>query len=118
MRAADFVQSYFDAWSHGDARGVAEHLVKDGTYCDIPRNEQHSGDDLVANLTDFFAREHHSCQLIGEILSSDTTIAFQYRMSSEDTSVDDWFGAEFMSLNGDGAIKISDYYDPSNAVSQ
>jgi len=117
MRATDFVQSYFDAWNHGDARGVAQHLAKNGTYCDIPRNEQHSGEDLVANLTEFFTRDHHSYQLIGEIVSSDSTIAFQYRMSSDDASVGDWFGAEFMSLNGDGATKITDYYDPVRVAS-
>ena len=118
MRATDFVQSYFDAWNHGDAQGVAQHLAKNGTYCDIPRNEQHSGEDLVASLTEFFAGDHHSYQLIGEILSTDSTIAFQYRMSSDSDSVDDWFGAEFMSLNGDGAIKITDYYDTAKEVSQ
>ena len=28
----------------------------------------------------------------------------------------DWFGAEFMTLEGDGAVKISDYYDPTHTV--
>ena len=116
MRAADFVQSYFDAWNHSDAKGVAEHLAKDGTYHDVPTNQQHSREDLVANLADFFAYEQHSYQLIGEILASDNSIAFQYRMSSLDQSHEDWFGAEFMMVNGDGAVKITDYYDHAHTV--
>ena len=118
MQATEFVQSYFDAWNHSDAKGVAEHLAKNGIYCDIPVHKQHSRDDLVADLTEFFNAEHHSYQLMGEILASDNTIAFQYIMSSSDSSVEDWFGAEFMTLEGNGAIKISDYYDPAQSVSQ
>ena len=114
MRTAEFIQSYFDAWNHSDARGVADHLVSNGTYCDIPTNKQHSREDLIANLSDFFDSEHHSYQLIGEVLASEQTIAFQYKMSSDEKTEADWLGAEFMTLKGDGAIKIADYYDPTH----
>ncbi|MBT4522285.1 MAG: helix-turn-helix domain-containing protein [Halieaceae bacterium] len=116
MRAAEFVQSYFDAWNHSDAKGVAEHLEKDGTYLDVPTNEQYSREDLIANLVDFFTYEKPSYELIGEVLASEGTIAFQYRMFSEDS--DDWYGAEFMSLEGDSVIKIVDYWNPTHLETQ
>ncbi|MEH6549602.1 MAG: helix-turn-helix domain-containing protein [Pseudomonadales bacterium] len=112
MRTAKFVESYFDAWNHSDAKGVAEHLVKNGTYCDIPSNERHSREALVGNLVDFFEREHRHYQLIGEVLANDETIAFQYKISSLDSTADDRLGAEFMTVDGDGALNIADYYDP------
>ena len=117
MRAAEFVQSYFDAWNHSDAKGVAEHLAKHGTYFDIPTNVQHSREELVSNLTDFFSSEHHHYNLLGEVLANDKTIAFQYKMSPLDKNGEEWFGAEFMTLKGDGVIKIADYYDPTHSVS-
>jgi len=113
MHATEFVQSYFDAWNQCDARGVAGHLAKNGIYCDVPVNAQYSGDDLIADLANFFLAKKHRYQLLGDILTSDNSIAFQYRMSSPNSSEDDWFGAEFMTIKGDGAIKISDYYDSS-----
>jgi AraC-like DNA-binding protein len=117
MQTVEFVRSYFDAWNHSDARGVAEHLAINGTYIDVPQDEQLSKEDLVTNLGDFFAREHHRYVLLGEILASKNSIAFQYKSSPiESMSKDTWFGAEFMTIKGDGAIKILDYYDPANTV--
>ena len=113
MGAKEFVQSYFDAWNHSDAEGVADHLTKDGTYIDVTSNEQHSRESLVANLTEFFNNEHHSYQLAGDILSNGNSIAFQYRMTSEDPAEADWHGAEFIKMEQAGAIVISDYYDTS-----
>ena len=113
MRAADFVQSYFDAWNHSDAQAVAEHLEVNGTYCDIPANVQHAREDLVANLTDFFTLDNHRYQLIGEVLANDRSIAFQYKMSPLDNNGEEGFGAEFMTLDGEGVVKITDYYDPT-----
>jgi hypothetical protein len=78
MRATQFVESYFDAWNDSDAKGVADHLAVDGIYCDIPENSQRSHDELITSLSDFFSTHHHRYELIGEILSSKTTIAFQY----------------------------------------
>ncbi len=116
MRATDFVHSYFDAWNHSDAEGVAEHLAKNGTYCDIPYHQQLSRDELVADLVDFFASEQRRYELTGEVLSSSSTIAFQYKMSSANPKVPDWWGAEFISLKGDGALRITDYYDPTHST--
>ncbi|HIG68277.1 MAG TPA: AraC family transcriptional regulator [Porticoccaceae bacterium] len=117
MRATDFVDSYIDAWNHCDAEGVAEHLVKNGMYCDIPQHQQFARDELVANLDDFFASEKHLYELAGEVLSSDSSIAFQYKMSSANPKSRDWWGAEFITFNGNGALRITDYYDPAQSVS-
>lgn len=116
MRATKFVESYFDAWNHGDAQRVAGHLVAEGTYCDIPAHQQHSRDELVASLTAFFAHDRHQYELIGNILKGEHSIAFQYRASSDEDMDRNGFsgsfcGAEFMTLSGDAAIEIADYYD-------
>lgn len=117
MHATEFVHSYIDAWNHSDAEGVAEHLVKNGTYCDMAQHTQTSRDGLVENLLRLFAREHHRYQLLGEILANDNSIAFQYQSTPLDGSTEEgWFGAEFMTIKGDGAIKIADYYDPMHTV--
>jgi AraC-like DNA-binding protein len=113
-----FVESYFDAWNLHDAGLVAEHLTADGTYCDIPIHEQHSRDELLGSLTHFFASNNHHYKLIGEVLKGETTIAFQYRVSQSDDSADSFFGSEFMTIDGDGAIRILDYYSmPDQIVS-
>ena len=117
MRAADFVDSYFDAWNHCDAEGVAEHLAKNGTFCDMPLHQQFSRNELVANLAAFFASEKHRYELTGEVLSSDSSIAFQYKMSSANPKSQDWWGAEFITFNGGGALRITDYYDPTHSLS-
>lgn len=116
MRAADFVESYFDAWNHRDPKGVADHLAANGIYCDIPENAQRSHDELITSLSGFFARNRHRYELIGEILTGKNTIAFQYRMSlfdaaGKNTTPVVYDGAEFMMLHGDAAITITDYYD-------
>ena len=113
MHSTEFVKSYIDAWNHGDANGVVEHLCRNGTYCDVPANIQLSGDDLVASLVDFFAADNHKYQLIGEVLSGKNSIAFQYKMLPSDSSADALYGAEFMTINGEAALRIDDYYDPS-----
>ena len=113
MHSTEFVKSYIDAWNHGDANGVVEHLCRNGTYCDVPANIQLSGDDLVASLVDFFAADNHKYQLIGEVLSGQNSIAFQYKMLPSDSSADALYGAEFMTINGEAALRIDDYYDPS-----
>jgi len=116
MRATDFVDSYFDAWNQQDAKAVAEHLTADGIYCDIPENEQRSHDELIANPSNFFSEFVHRYELIGEILASNDTIAFQYRIfpnekMGKEASAKPYLGAEFMTLNGDAAKIITDYYD-------
>ena len=121
MHATRFVESYFDAWNDRDSRGVADHLAADGIYCDIPENEQRSHDELITSLNDSFAHDRYRYELIGDILTSSNSIAFQYRMSSSDVDDDDavavsYCGAEFMTLNGDAAMTITDYYEINEMV--
>jgi AraC-like DNA-binding protein len=116
MRATDFVSSYMDAWNHRDAEGVAEHLAVNGTYYDIPTQSQFSKNELVSNLIDFFASGDHQYQLCNEVLSNEKSIAFQYKMTSPKSSQRDWLGAEFILLEDDGALSITDYYDPHQSV--
>ncbi len=120
MHAADFVQSYFDAWNLRDPEAVAGHLAADGTYVDVPDNEQSSRDELVVDLREFFAYYRHRYELIGDILEGRDTIAFQYRMNppaqarfgSDEGCI---YGAEFMTLRGDAALTITDYYEVPGA---
>ena len=116
MRATRFVESYFDAWNHRDPRAVADHLSVDGIYCDIPENVQRTHDELIVSLNDIFSDYRYRYELIGDILTSNDTIAFQYRMcplgpTGEKVSSDSFAGAEFVRLHGNEAIAITDYYD-------
>ncbi len=116
MRTTRFVESYFDAWNHQDPKGVADHLTNDGIYCDIPENVQHSHDELITSLADFFSNYRHRYELIGEVLTGRNTIAFQYQIWPQDETGENQAstpvcGAEFMALNGDAAMTITDYYD-------
>jgi len=123
MRKKEFVESYFDAWNHRDSKGVVAHLSADGTYCDIPENLQMSSNQLITMLDGFFAEYRHRYEIIGDIQKSENSVAFQYRMvlaknkkKSAMTVV--YHGAEFISLSGDSAVVITDYYDiPVKAVS-
>jgi AraC-like DNA-binding protein len=111
LQTAEFVESYFDAWNHHNARLVADHLTADGTYCDIPDQQRHSRNELLVNLTGFFATNNHRYELIGEILAGRDSIAFQYCVSSSDALENTYFGAEFVTFDGSGAIRILDYYN-------
>ena len=120
MRSKDFVESYFDAWNHGDALGVADHLKPNGTYWDIPDHQTHSREQLIAHLSETFAHEDNHYDLIGEILTAKNSVAFQYMVTSSEQGKKDpdaWYGAEFVTLDGDAAIRIADYYDLSGAAS-
>ena len=79
MHATEFVESYMDAWNHRDPKGVADHFTEDGIYCDIPEHVQCSHDELISFLSDFFSNYRHRYELIGEILTSKNTIAYQYQ---------------------------------------
>jgi AraC-like DNA-binding protein len=119
MRAEKFVASYFDAWNHTDPEGVASHLTADGVYRDVPANTQRTHDELIVTLNKFFTGFPHRYELLGDILSNGDTIAFQYRVcpinSSNKNGVSSYRGAEFMTLSGDAAVTITDYYDfPTN----
>jgi AraC-like DNA-binding protein len=53
--------------------------------------------------------------VIGDILSNGNTIALQYRVcpanGSRNKELSSYRGAEFMTLDGDAAVTITDYYD-------
>lgn len=120
MRANDFVHSYFEAWNHRDPVAVADHLACDGTYCDIPLNTRRSQDELVVSLEKFFSTYRQRYELIGEILEGPDTIAFQYRIcplvQDRKSAVSELIrGSEFITLDGDAAITIFDYYDMPGA---
>jgi AraC-like DNA-binding protein len=116
VRPTEFVESYFDAWNHCDPKGVAEHLTADGIYCDVPENAQRSKDELITNLTEFFSTYRQRYELIGEIMAGENSLAFQYQFypiggrhgSDQQAPLR---GAEFMTLHGDAAVTITDYYD-------
>jgi AraC-like DNA-binding protein len=116
MRKKEFVESYIDAWNHRDSKGVVAHLSADGTYCDIPENVEISSDRLITFLDGFFAEYRHRYELIGEIHKSENSVAFQYRMflagnEKKNAMTVVYHGAEFITLNGDAAVVITDYYD-------
>ena len=121
MHATKFVRSYFDAWNQRDPKAVAGHLAADGIYCDIPENVQRSRDELIVNLREFFSDYRHRYELIGDILKGRNTIAFQYRMcprrrGAKDESAAAILGAECMTLRGDAAMTIIDYYEIPGAA--
>ena len=116
MHATEFVNSYFDAWNHSDPKAVADHLDAKGVYRDIPEDVQRSHDELIVSLEEFFSSYRHRYELIGEILKSRDTIAFQYRMcplgnGDNGLRAGSYRGAEFMTMHGDAAMTIIDYYD-------
>lgn len=116
MRTTQFVESYFDAWNHHDPKGVADHLTADGIYCDIPENVQRTHDELITSLGEFFSNVHQRYDLIGEVMKGERSLAFQYQISplekNNDGGTSEPFrGAEFMTINGDAAMTITDYYD-------
>lgn len=111
VRATKFVESYFDAWNHCDPEGVADHLTADGIYVDVPENIERTPDELIVNLNDFFSEFPGRYELLGDVLTSRNTIAFQYRACAKDSPQTLYCGAEFMTLNGDAAVTIADYYE-------
>jgi AraC-like DNA-binding protein len=116
MRASEFVESYFDAWNHHDSRAIADHLSAEGIYFDVPEHSQRSADDLVIYLDDYFANYRHRYELIGDILTNENSIAFQYRIFGLENDREhempiSYQGVEFITFNGDAAMTITDYYD-------
>lgn len=111
MRAAEFVESYIDAWNHHDARYVADHFTQDGIYYDVPIQEQHPKPELVGILSEFFAHDQNHYELEGEIATGAHSIAFQYKVIAHEGNRDAcWSGAEFVTLKGNQAVQITDYY--------
>jgi AraC-like DNA-binding protein len=109
VRTKNFVESYFDAWNHSDSKAVAGHLASDGIYCDVPENTERTQAQLIASLDSFFSSFRHRYRLLGELVSGKNTIAFQYEALGPDEVR--YRGAEFMTLRGDAALTITDYYD-------
>ena len=118
MTSKDFVTSYFEAWNQHDAGGVAEHLSHSGKYCDIPLQQEWNRDEFIEHLNSFFAQDRNRYSLLGEIHTAKNSIAFQYRASPIDSDDDslDWMGAEFITMEGDAAGKIKDYYQDADAM--
>ena len=120
MRATAFVASYLDAWNQSDAEAIAGHFTDDGVYVDVPENVRVSHDEIVDSLSRFFAANRHRYELIGDVLKGEDTVAFQYRMSPLERANRSIFsgvvrGAEFVTLHGDAAVSITDYYDVPGA---
>ncbi len=115
MQAAKFVESYMKAWNRNDPERVADHLAIDGTYYDVPSNVRRTHDELIVTLNDFFAEFPHHYEIIGDVASNQNTIAFQYRVCPVSgpgrERLASYCGAEFITLDGDAAVTISDYYD-------
>lgn len=122
MQTNDFVESYFNAWNVHDPVAVADHLASNGIYRDIPENVQRNHDELIISLDRFFHQFRHRYELIGTPLTSPGSLAFQYRMYPDSTAINgrgskSYRGAEFMSLDGEAALSIVDYYDvPGSAI--
>jgi hypothetical protein len=51
MHTAEFVESYIDAWNHGDAQRIADHLTADGIYVDVPQNLERTHDELIIKIS-------------------------------------------------------------------
>ena len=115
MHSTDFVASYFEAWNQHDPEGIADHLTPNGIYRDVRQNTQHTHDELVDSLNYFFKCHRHRYELVGDILSNGSTVAFQYEMipSARASRTDDaiYQGAEFITLQDNSATLIADYYD-------
>jgi len=113
MREKDFVNSYFEAWNDHDASYVAEHFAPEGIYVDVSSQEQSPKQELVTYLSDFFSNDQNHYELTGQVTKGTDSIAFQYRafsLTGTGEEEDVLHGAEFVTLHGDLAIHIADYY--------
>ncbi|MEO0425551.1 MAG: helix-turn-helix domain-containing protein [Pseudomonadota bacterium] len=124
MLAAEFVRSYFDAWNRLDGEGVAAHLAEGGVYCDVAESAQLTHESFREMLRDYFDEYRHTYELIGDVMEFGQSISFRYRMSplvkakkagsSAEAPIE---GAEFITLLGDTAMSIHDFYqDPGTIV--
>jgi AraC-like DNA-binding protein len=112
VSSKEFVASYIDAWNQHDPGGVAEHLARNGVYLDIPEQQKLARDELITYLNEFFTQDNSHYSLVGEVLTGENTIAFQYRacpIGLEKENVG-WMGAEFITMDGEVANRIEDYY--------
>lgn len=115
--ATEFVASYIETWNQHDASGLASHLTEHGIYCDVPLQTQTNREQLIANLDEFFIDDPYYYHLFGEVLTGETTIAFQYRVTARNGELEnEWFGAEFITMQGDAAGNITDFYQQADFV--
>ncbi|MEH6589088.1 MAG: helix-turn-helix domain-containing protein [Halioglobus sp.] len=116
MDPSEFVSSYIEAWNNRDSQAIANHLADGGTYFDSPAHQQLSREQLVEHLEAQFERNQHVYEVVGEVLMSENTIAFQYKATplnpKGDQVTEISYGAEFISLRSGVAVEILDYYDP------
>ena len=120
MHATQFVESYLAAWNHHDPQAVADHISDKGIYYDVPEKLALTHDELIDMLRGFFSEYRHRYELIGEILTGNNTVAYQYReipdsRTTDSASSDAIRGAEFMTLRGDAVMTIADYYEVPGA---
>jgi len=116
MNATEFVEKYLDAWNKQDSRAIANTLSESGTYRDTADRQQMSRQQLIAHLDSVFEHETYAYELAGDVCVGDNTVAFQYKAFPRDAAGTadlsaPWFGAEFMTLRGDSADEIVDYYE-------
>ena len=110
--AISFVASYLDAWNERNAGSVTDHLCSDGHYIDEVLHEEMTRETLFEALLDYFQSDHYFYEVMGDILCSGTTIAFQYcaKPLEPGKQSSPWHGAEFITLSGKSALEIRDYY--------
>ena len=115
-----FVDSYLGAWNERDAGSVTGHLCANGHYIDETFQEEMTRETLFDELVDYFRSGHYVYEVIGDVLSNGSTIAFQYCAKSLDVGVSarSWHGAEFIKLSGKSALEIRDFYQPPKRGSQ
>lgn len=122
MHATEFVSSYFEAWNKQDSKAIADHLIENGSYLDMAFHLDLTPAQLIEDLDEQFELEKNRYELFGEVLASNNTIAFQYKVTPSDNGSEleagsIWYGAEFVTLCEAGAVKIADYYDVHDADS-
>ena len=112
VEANSFVTSYLEAWNERDASSVTEHLCPNGRYIDEVFQQQISREALFEELVDYFQSDHFFYEVTGDILTNGKTIAFQYcaKPMAPDSKTTSWHGAEFITLRGNSALEIRDYY--------
>ncbi|MEQ8515327.1 MAG: helix-turn-helix domain-containing protein [Chromatocurvus sp.] len=120
MMSAEFVKSYIEAWNAQDPTRVASHLAAGGTYHDMGALRKITRRDLISHLEEFFSLDSSRYVLIGEVLEGRETIAFQYLACpmGGDLEASGWMGAEFITLDGDSASRIEDYYGDTPSLTR
>ena len=115
-----FVDSYLGAWNERDAGSVTGHLCANGHYIDETFQEEMTRETLFDELVDYFRSGHYVYEVVGDVLSNGSTIAFQYcaKPMAPDSQTTIWHGAEFITLRGNSALEIRDYYQARASLSR